>query len=269
MIHSISKHNQYLYLSLGILAILLVWLFASIIVNNPIILPKISETFKALSDLLSQITTYKTILYTFIRVLIAIALGLIIGITLGVLSALHPWLYHFLTPLIKIMRVLPVASIILILLIMFGQNGFNDITFAPIIVALLLIIPIVFEGVYRGITSVDQDLIDVARLDASNNWSLIFNSYLPLVRKEIETALYQSIGLGIKVMVMAEYISQTQTSIGKALLDAKTFLEYDYVFAWTFILIVLCILIELIPQFVKYLRDKKEAKEAKEYMDVQ
>jgi len=142
------------------------------------------------------------------------------------------------------MRVLPVASIILIVLIMFGQRGFSDLTFSPILVSLLLIVPIVFEEVYRSIVNIDKDLIDVARLDARNKSSLVFNAYLPLIFKNIETSIYQSIGLGIKVMVMAEYISQTQTSIGKALYDAKTFLNYDQVFAWTIILIILCVLIE-------------------------
>jgi len=246
------KNNKYLYISLGVLAIFLIWLFASLMVNNDIIVPKVSVVFNTLFHLFALGSTYKIILFTLIRVIIAILLGMIFGIILGILSALYKWFYYFISPFIKIMRVLPVASIILIILIMFGQRGFgSDITFAPIIVSLLLIIPLVFEVVYRGITNIDQDLIDVARLDAKGKTSLVFHAYLPLIKNEIEIALYQSIGLGIKVMVMAEYISQTQTSIGKALLDAKTYLEYDDVYAWTIILILLCLVIEGITYILR------------------
>lgn len=239
-----NNKSKYLCISIGVVAIFLIWLFASLLVNNELVIPTIKTVGEALLNLLGKGSTYKIILFTILRVLISLLLGFILGIIFGVLASLYKWVYYVLSPIIKIMRVVPIASIILILLIAFGQNGFNDITFAPILVSLLLIIPIVFEAVYRAILSIDKDLIDVARLDAKNKYELVVKAYIPLINDHIETAIYQSIGLGIKVMVMAEYISQTQTSIGKSLLDAKTFLNYDYVFAWTMILIVICLLIE-------------------------
>jgi ABC-type nitrate/sulfonate/bicarbonate transport system permease component len=54
------------------------------------------------------------------------------------------------------------------------------------------------------------------------------------------------LGLGIKVLVMAEYLSQTQNSIGNELYLAKTNIEFSEVFAWSFILIIIALFFELI-----------------------
>lgn len=244
-------NRKYLYTSLGVFAIFVVWLILGIIIDNPIVLPSISNVFKTLGDLLSSGLTYKIILFTLIRVLISLILGILLGVILGVVSAISDRIYYFLSPIIKIMRVLPIASIILIVLIMFGSHGINDITFSPIIVALLMIIPIIYEAIYRGIKNINQDLLNAAKLDYCSKWTMIKSIYLPLIKNELEISIFQSIGLSLKVMVMAEYISQTQTSIGKVLLDAKTFLQYDHVFAWTIILIVLCFVIEGIINLIK------------------
>jgi len=237
-----KKNHNYFYTTLGVIAIFLVWLVSSISVNNSLILPSITDTFKALFDILKDVSTYKIILFTFLRVLISLVLGVILGIILGLIAALNPWFNSLIKPSILVMRVTPVVSLILVFLIMFGSV--KDTSFAPILIALLMIVPIVFEGVFEGIVNLDKDLVDVGRLDAPNRFSLVIHTYIPLINQEIKTAVIQSIGLGLKVMVMAEYISQSKTSIGRTLLEAKTFLNYDQVFAWTIILILLSVIIE-------------------------
>ena len=252
MMSSTSKPNykKYIFESLGVLAIFLIWLFAYLIIDNNIILPSIPSVFSSLFEILKSGDTYLTILYTLIRISISLIIGVFFGIVLGVLSSQRKEVHYFLSPFIKIMRALPIASIILIILIMFGQNGLGDLTFSPIIVTILLIIPIVYEAVYKGITNIDESYIYVARLYSKNKFNMITKSYLPLIKNEISISLAQSIGLSFKAMVMAEYISQTQRSIGFSLLNAKSWLEYPTVFAWTFILISLAILVEALSAYI-------------------
>jgi len=243
-----TKNNKILFNSLGIITLLFIWFILSMIIDNNLILPKIDDTVKNFIDLLSNPSTYKIIFYTLLRITISLIIGVFIGISLGTLSKVQPWFNDFISPLIKIMRALPIASIILIILILFGMKGFDDLTFSPIIVSILLIIPIVYEAVYKGLKSIDKDLIDVARLETNNTNTLVFKSFLPLIKKEITISLSQSIGLSFKSMVMAEYISQTQTSIGIELLTAKSYLDYESVFSWTIILIILSIVFEVISK---------------------
>ncbi len=242
--------KSYIFESIGILAIFLIWLFASLKIDNEIILPSINTVFKSLISLFKDSVTFKIIGFTLIRIMISLILGVLIGIILGVLSALFNPLYHILKPFIKIMRALPIASIILIILIMFGMKGYGDITFSPILVTLLMVIPIIYEAIYKGIKNLDKDLVDVARLETNSKFIVATRSYIPLIGNEMSISFSQSIGLSFKAMVMAEYVCQTQTSIGYSLLNAKSWLEYQDVFAWTIILIVLSVFLEALSMLI-------------------
>jgi NitT/TauT family transport system permease protein len=59
----------------------------------------------------------------------------------------------------------------------------------------------------------------------------------------------QSAGLGIKVLVMAEFLAQTRNSIGNQLYLAKVNLEYDRVFAWTILLIIIAVILEFLIEY--------------------
>jgi NitT/TauT family transport system permease protein len=77
-----------------------------------------------------------------------------------------------------------------------------------------------------------------------------------LISKDISTALLQSLGLGLKVMIMAEYLAQTDNSIGKAISFARVNLAYDEIFAWTLLLIIIAVLFELLINHYKPITDK-------------
>ncbi|MFA7106710.1 MAG: hypothetical protein WC154_05365, partial [Candidatus Izemoplasmatales bacterium] len=91
-----------------------------------------------------------------------------------------------------------------------------------------------------------QELVDVYRLEDNRLFSRIIHCYIPLIRNNIETSILQSLGLGIKVIVMAEYLGQTQNSIGNNLYLAKINIEYSEVFAWTILLIIFALLFEFL-----------------------
>ena len=246
----LTKSKSYLFTSLGIVLIFIFWLVLSLIIDNEIILPSVSRVVSTLFGILKLSSTYKIILFTIIRIVISLLFGVLFGVIFGILSYLFNPIYLILSPIIKIMRALPIASIILIIFIMFGSKGFNDLTFSPILVNILLVIPIVYEAVFKGLKAINKDYIDVARLETNSNYSLIVNSYMPLIKNEFEISISQSIGLSFKAMVMAEYITQTKTSIGFELVNAKSWLEYDKVFSWTIILILLSVLLEAIGKLI-------------------
>ena len=246
-----TSKNKYLYVSIGVLIIFVIWLISSFIIDNEIVLPKIDSVFIALTNLFKNIETYKIILFTLLRISISLVLGFFIGVALALIALINDKIYYIFSPFIKIMRALPIASIILIILIMFGMKGFNDFSFSPILVSILLVIPIFYEATYKGVKNIDSRLIDVAKLDTNSKLDLIRYSYIPLIRNEISISLSSSIGLSFKSMVMAEYISQANISIGYALLYNKTWLNYDYVFSWTIILIILSVIFEIVVFYIK------------------
>ena len=131
-------------------------------------------------------------------------------------------------------------------------------SFTPYIITFLMIFPLIYQGTYGAIKGIDQELIDVYKLEDNNFITGLTHCYIPLISKQIRTALLQSLGLGIKVLVMAEYLSQTKNSIGNKLYLAKVNLNYDEVFAWTLLLIVLALFLELLIKHYQPISNRTE-----------
>lgn len=107
-----------------------------------------------------------------------------------------------------------------------------------------MVFPIIYQAAEDGIKSIDQSYIDVYRLEAHDTRLAFKYLYYPLIKPYLILSFLQSFGLGLKVLVMAEYLAQTKNSIGLELYNAKMNLDYQTVFAWTIILIILSVLME-------------------------
>ncbi len=74
---------------------------------------------------------------------------------------------------------------------------------------------------------------------------------MPLTLPYIFTALLQSFGLGLKVLVMAEFISNAKHSIGYEIMLYKDhFNDMSYVYAWSIILIIFVLAVDYVVNIV-------------------
>lgn len=222
------------------------------VVSNPLLLPSPLEALSAFYHIFIHLSSLEMILYTFLRLFLAMALALIVGLFLGVAAGFNENFAVFIRPIVTIFRTVPVISIVVILLIIFG------FTLTPYLITFLMIFPLSYQAVYGGIKSIDKELIDVYLLEDNHFFRGMKYCYLPLIQDGIKTALLQSAGLGIKVLVMAEYLSQTKKSIGNAIYLAKANLQFDQVFAWTILLILLAIGIEILIEKYGIIKKKVE-----------
>ncbi len=235
---------------LSIFFLFLVWLVAGMIVNNQLLLPTPGKVLIAFFKIFVDKASLTVIFYTILRLLTGILIAFIFGFGLGLLSGFNKNLSIFINPIVTVLRTIPVISITVILLIMVGFRT------TPYIITFLMLFPLIYQGTYSAISNIDSELVDVYKLEDNNFWTGIVHCYIPLISKDIRTALLQSLGLGIKVLVMAEYLSQTKNSIGNYLYLAKVNLEYDKVFAWTLLLIILALFFELLINRYKTIKSK-------------
>lgn len=224
----------------AVFLLFLVWFLASLFVGNELLLPGPVSVLRAFGSLFTEKTALLAIAGTLLRLLSALALALATGLLLGVLAGLKPGIARFLRPAITVLRTVPVISIVVIVLILAGFEK------TPYVITFLMIFPLFFQAISDGIGNLDQELVDVYRLEDNRFFSGLWNCYLPLIGDQIKTALLQSAGLGIKVLVMAEFLAQTANSIGNRLYLEKVNLNYDMVFAWTLFLILLAVGLELL-----------------------
>jgi ABC-type nitrate/sulfonate/bicarbonate transport system permease component len=112
---------------------------------------------------------------------------------------------------------------------------------------------LIYQAELDGIKNINKTLLEVLKLDCDKcSFPAVKMVFLPLSMPFFRTSLLQSAGLGIKVLVVAEFIAQTNHSIGRELYFNRINLEYSRVFAWTIILIIIVTGIEYLVN--KYLK---------------
>ena len=242
---SLDKRNDNIFFILGIISIFIFWLILSITINNEFAIPKIDKTASALSNLLSDSKTYLILGKTILRLVVAISISFITALILVMLSTLSRKFRAFIQPIITLLKTVPVVVVILLFLFLFSRNT------TPIYVALLVIMPIMYEALLNGISNIDEAIINETKMLSKTNLFILRRVYIPLTKPYIILSILQSVGLGLKAMVMAELISQTKNSIGREMSDYRSLLMMDYIFAWGLIMIVVVLISEIFIRQIK------------------
>lgn len=235
---SINKRNIILYI-IGIILLFLLIELLSLIINNPLIFPNIFVIFKEIFIILTNGSFYISLGTTMLELFISIIIVFILGITLGLIAGINQNISIILKPIMSFLRCIPIIVIIISSLIIFSNNRI-----IPIISIILILLPIVYEGVLEGTKNIDRSLIDVYRLDSKININIIIKVYLPLINSHIKEVFVSSIGLGIKALITIEYICGIRNTIGNLIMNGVNDINYVSIYAYTIILALLIILLE-------------------------
>jgi NitT/TauT family transport system permease protein len=224
--------------SMSIIFIFILWLFFYVLVDQPLLMPSPWGVFSSIGWILTTSNTLLALVSTLLRLMLAIGAAVVLGMLFGVIGSRYQHVSLFFRPYITILRTIPVISFVVIVLIVFGFQ------MTPYIITFLMIFPIVYQAIHDGIKGIDHAYLDVYQLEDDNIFTAVKHCYFPLIKDHITTALLQSAGLGIKVLVMAEYLAQTPNAIGQQIYLSKVNLNYDAVFGWTILLILIAVGIE-------------------------
>ena len=120
----------------------------------------------------------------------------------------------------------------------------------PYIVCFLVVFPVVYEGVKQAL-KIDRDIVDELSLLPGPRRMKYMRIYVPLALSPMLVTLLQGISLGVKVMVMAEYIVSLNNSIGLIINEAKTNLDFSTILAWLILLIAIIIIFDVSINILK------------------
>ena len=222
-----------------------VWQLAAVLVErsvngrgNELLLPYPVSVFRALVRLGSRVEFWQVTATSLARILAGLLLGVGIGAVLAVLTSASRWCDRLLSPAIRVIRSTPVTSFILLLLLWIGRSSVSAV------IAALMVLPVVWENLSRGIRETDRGLLEMARAYRFSRWKTVRLIYLPSLRPYFTAALTMAMGLAWKSGVAAEVISLPKRAIGKEIYEAKLYLEIPDLFAWTMVVILLSLLLE-------------------------
>ena len=140
--------------------------------------------------------------------------------------------------LVKVIRAVPVASFI-VLVLLWASTGR-----VPAIVSGLMVLPVLWGNVCKGISQTDGQLLEAARAYRFGRWKTLRLVYVPSVLPYFASGCATGLGLAWKAGVAAEVLCQPRLAIGTQVYRAKITLETPDLFAWTAVVIALSFLLE-------------------------
>ncbi|MGI5962716.1 MAG: ABC transporter permease [Lawsonibacter sp.] len=217
--------------------------------GNELLLPYPVTVLFALFSLAQDPHFWATIAASLSRILVGMIAGTALGCLLAPATSRWIWADRLLSPPIRVIRATPVASFILLILL-WTHRGV-----VPAIIAGLMVLPVVWENLGRGIRETDPLLLEFAKAYRLSRWSTLRLIYLPSLRPYILSAVTTSMGLAWKSGVAAEVLCLPRPGIGTQIYNSKLYLEIPDLFAWTAVVVALSLLLErLLHRLLRWMK---------------
>lgn len=219
---------------------LILWQIAAGAANKDLLIaiPTPISTAKAFIDCLNDISFYSSVAFSLLRVTAGFLLALTLGTIFGILSSKYSFVYTLFSPLLKVIRAVPVASFIIVVFLWMSRE------YVPTFIAFLTVLPIIWTNVYDGINATDKQLLEMAKVMGMKGTKVLKHIVLPSAMPFITSAVSTGLGFAFKSGVAAEVICRTANSLGEMLWQGKSSVDYDKVFAVTVAVVVLSVALE-------------------------
>lgn len=212
---------------------ILVWMFASNKIDNPIIIPHISSVLKnfahAMDNFIGLGSIPKNIVVSLVRVLSGYIVGVLIALPLGVLMGYKKRINELFSNFINVFRpVPPIAWVPLVLAwfgvtsvsTMFGISGgslqayLNNFKFSMMfIIALGTFFPIVTNTTF-AVSSVPKTLVESAKVLGAKEKHIFFKILIPAAAPTIINGLRTGLGIAWACLIAAEMLPGSLSGVG-------------------------------------------------------
>lgn len=239
-----SSHKKYILSVLSIFVVFLGWQILALIQNDTFLFPNVTDIVKKIFVILTNPTDLISIFNTLSKLLIVISIAVLLAIGMAFVYFKLPSSIHFFRPIVNILKAAPFAVISIYIFYAF------DGSIAPGLVTFLVVLPIAFEGLVGAIDNINSNIKDDLNMLDINAFYKYIYVYIPICFPYIITTLLQSFGLGLKVMIMSEYMCQIDNTIGQILINIKYNLEFDTLLAWLIIIVAIVCVVDLLIRII-------------------
>lgn len=223
---------------------LLIWQLIALAINSSLILPSPLTTLKTLAQMVVTAKFWHSVAVSLLRITAGFLLALLCGSLLAAITGKSPLCRRLLAPILHIIKATPVASFIIITLIWLPNNSI------PIWISFLMVLPIIWTNVEKGIFSLQKDYLEMAKCFRLSSIMKLKKIIIPSVMPYFMAGAITSMGMAWKAGVAAEVLCTPKWAIGSGLYDAKIYLEIPQLFAWTTTVICLSIILERLFVFL-------------------
>ncbi len=217
---------------------LILWQIVAMLLDNEVFLPTPGAVAVRLFELFALPSFWPALFNSMWKIILGFLGAIIAAVILAALASVYSFVFHFLNPAMNVIKSIPVASFIILALV------FVKSYWLSVLASFVMVLPMVYYGVYSGIINVDKKLLEMAEVFKVPVFKRIKNIYVPSVMPHFLSAATVGLGFAWKSGIAAEIIGLPNDSIGINIYNAKINLLIPDLFAWTVILILLSILVE-------------------------
>ncbi len=235
------RHHDLLGTAIGIVLIAVLIQCGGALKRERLVFPDVISILRAFVRLLQTPATYAMILTSFAHLLAALAIAVVIGSAVGIAEGFSEMTERILRPLMVLIRAVPMIVLIIIVMVLVDYRR------VPVVAPTIMLIPLISEAACEGFRQIPQELIDVYRMNSGLNATVLWRVYLPLMSGYLRQAYIEAVGTGMKLVITAEYMVQTRNSLGKAVFSSSYFNEYQDIYAYALVMVLLILVLGEAP----------------------
>ncbi len=217
---------------------ILLWQLVSDWVGSPIFLVGPIETVQAILRLCVTSSFWQAVWGSLTRIGAGFGLAFLTGVVCGSIAHFRPFFGELLSPIVSLMKTVPVASFVILALIWAGAEQL------ALVISFVVVFPMIYLNTLAGLASTDVGLLEMARVFHISPWTRLWQIYRPALAPFLVSACQVALGMSWKSGIAAEVIGTPEYSIGENLYMAKVFFSTDELFAWTAMVILLSFFFE-------------------------
>ena len=224
----------------AILFWLAIWHIAAAAIGQRILLVSPIAVFVRFFELLGEAEVWHAAVFSTLRIGCGFLLSLFLAVILSSLASCRKWVRIALEPLVQAFKVVPVASIVIVVLIWVPSRNLS------VIISFMMVFPVLYTNLLSAIDSTDRGMLEMSRVFRLSRYRKFRLVYLPQVYPYFLSSSSLALGLAWKSGVAAEVIGIPSGSMGDLLYEAKIFFATADVFAYTLLIVLLSVGFECI-----------------------
>jgi len=229
---------------ISIAAVVVLWEIASRFASDQTI-PGVGAVASTFVDLLTTPSSLKDYGITLARIMAGLVAAFAIGSVLGLLAGANQTVARYSLPVVRFIQGIPSVSWVVLAVVWFANTEMR-IWFIMIMVTL----PGFTLQLHDSYRAISNELREMARSFRPSRWALFREVTLPSVTPGVFTSWKVNLGLGIRVVLIAELVGAT-TGIGVQLLNSQQLFDMPSVVAWTLLLALSALAIQGIIELIE------------------
>jgi NitT/TauT family transport system permease protein len=178
------------------------------------------------------------VLVTLFRLAVAVSFAMLAGVLIGLAMGIQPRIRPYLKAIVVIDTGIPALSWMLIAVFWF-KNPETRI----FVILTVILLPFYAINIYEGVRALPKDLVDMTESFRPSRWQTLRYLILPHIVAYIFLTTKSVIGYAIRMVIFAELVASA-VGIGSRMNLAQSTFRIDQVFAWTFFLVMLNLLLQ-------------------------